>query len=440
PPRPTTFGGDRPVDLQVPIGFDDSKTYPLVMVLHGYSANGVIQEAYFGIKNEVDAGNAFVVAPDGLVDSKDHEYWNADAACCDFDHSSVDDVAYLGGLLDEVTAAWPIDPAHVILIGHSNGGFMAYRLACERADIVTEIGVLAGAATSDTCDPSTAVDVLHIHGTADTEVPYDGGTTLESQTMFPGAVASTMRWAGFDSCSTTSTAGATVDFDGSSDGADPRDARDRVTGRGRGRRGARPRACAARGGRQHRRPRDTRGRRGRRRVVARAPQAAVAAREGRGGRHVPRGARRHHEQEHQRIRREQAAVRSGARDREPQDHARSPDEADGHAEPGRRPDPQDRAGDDPGARSDRAARGRPALPAGSRRARDDRGVDHAERGRGHDREGEGLPGRARRDADAVRRRRPQADAVRRRPRHPLAAALDVDRGRRVPEGARRDRH
>jgi len=204
----------------VPANFDDSKTYPLVMVLHGYSATGFIQEAYFGIKNEVDAGNAFVLAPDGLTDSMGHEYWNADAACCDFDNSGVDDVGYLGGVLDDVIAAWPVDTSRVILLGHSNGGFMAYRLACERADVVTTIGVLAGAATSDTCTPSAAVDVLHIHGTDDTEVPYGGGTTLESNTMFPGALASTMRWAGFDTCATTMTDGATVDLDTSIAGAE----------------------------------------------------------------------------------------------------------------------------------------------------------------------------------------------------------------------------
>jgi polyhydroxybutyrate depolymerase len=107
----------------------------------------------------------------------------------------------------------------VILLGHSNGGFMAYRLACERADIVTEIGVLAGAATSDTCTPDHDVNVLHIHGTADPEVPYDGGTTTDSAVMFPGAIASTMRWAGFDGCGAM-TNGATMDLDAAVPGAE----------------------------------------------------------------------------------------------------------------------------------------------------------------------------------------------------------------------------
>ena len=48
--RPRTFGGDRPVSLEVPSGFDETKQYPLVIVLHGYSVSGFVQEAYFGLK------------------------------------------------------------------------------------------------------------------------------------------------------------------------------------------------------------------------------------------------------------------------------------------------------------------------------------------------------------------------------------------------------
>ena len=42
--RPRTFGGDRPVELQIPAALDEGKAYPLVVVLHGYSITGFIQE------------------------------------------------------------------------------------------------------------------------------------------------------------------------------------------------------------------------------------------------------------------------------------------------------------------------------------------------------------------------------------------------------------
>src|SRR4051812_47387816 len=171
--RTTMFGGDRPTQLQVPLDFvDDGTLYPLVVVLHGYSASGFVQSAYFGMR-PTPAGT-FVLAPDGLTDSSGNEYWNADPACCDFDHSGVDDSTYLGDLIADVAHTWPIDPKAIHLIGHSNGGFMSYRMACDHADLIASIVVLAGAAASDasTCTPSEPVAVLHMHGTLDESVPY----------------------------------------------------------------------------------------------------------------------------------------------------------------------------------------------------------------------------------------------------------------------------
>ena len=212
---PTTLGGDRPVKLQLPPSVEPGKTYPLIMILHGYGANGYVQQAYLEMRDWPTAHDAFVLAPDGTIDSQGKEFWNADPVCCDMDHTGVDDVAYLGGLLDTVIAEHPIDPARVFLIGHSNGAFMAYRMACDRADVVTAIAGLAGAAasTASSCNPVKPVSILHMHGTADTEVPYDGGT-LNGVTM-PGAVASVAQWAMHDGCTGALTPGATIDLDDS---------------------------------------------------------------------------------------------------------------------------------------------------------------------------------------------------------------------------------
>jgi polyhydroxybutyrate depolymerase len=215
-PRPTVFGGDRPATLHVPDNFDPAKKYPLIMILHGYSATGFLQEAYFGLRAEVDAGNALEIAPDGLKDSTGNQYWNADPACCDFDHTNPDDSGYLGKMLTDIIAAYPVDPAQVFVIGHSNGGYMAYRMACDHADVVTTIGVLAGIVSTDpsVCVPSHPVNVLHMHGTADTEVPYAMTST------YPGAVGSVQRWAGYDGCGSDLTDGATLDLDTGIPGAE----------------------------------------------------------------------------------------------------------------------------------------------------------------------------------------------------------------------------
>ncbi|MCB9575315.1 MAG: hypothetical protein H6709_24835, partial [Kofleriaceae bacterium] len=217
------FGGDRPVELEVPAGYDPSQQYPLVLVLHGYSANGLLQEAYMQLAELSTSGTAFVLAPDGLVDSDGNHCWNASPACCDFDHRGVDDVAYLGGLIDDVMASWSIDPARVYVIGHSNGAYMAYRMACDRADVITAIAGLAGLMISvdgSGCNPARPVSILHLHGDADDTVPYDGDGGPGGAGASPGAVASTAIWAALDGCGTTTTAGAPLDLVRDIDGAE----------------------------------------------------------------------------------------------------------------------------------------------------------------------------------------------------------------------------
>ncbi len=209
--RPTTFGGDRPVQLQVPASFDDGARYPLVMILHGYGAGGFVQQAYLGLGNLADAHDALVLAPDGTADSTGRLFWNADPACCDFGGAGVDDVAYLGGMVDDIMAAWPVDDTRVSLVGHSNGSFMAYRMACDRADVITAIAGLAGLGPTAPCAPVQAVSVLHIHGTDDTTIPYQGGDF--GPTRAPSAVESVAAFASRNGCTAAPMTGPSKDLD-----------------------------------------------------------------------------------------------------------------------------------------------------------------------------------------------------------------------------------
>jgi polyhydroxybutyrate depolymerase len=210
--RPLVYGGDRPVDLQIPPTLEPGVSYPLVLILHGFTATGSLQQSYLQLTNLAADPGAFVLAPDGTTNSNGQRFWNASAACCDFEGSGVDDVAYLGGLIDAVSADWPVDRVYVV--GHSNGAFMAYRMACERADVITAIAGLAGAAGAPDdypCDPASPVSSLHIHGTADTVIAYGGGTN--GNASYPGALASIEQWAVRNGCATSRTAAGTLDLD-----------------------------------------------------------------------------------------------------------------------------------------------------------------------------------------------------------------------------------
>jgi polyhydroxybutyrate depolymerase len=213
--RPTVFGGERPTTLRTPATLEDGKLYPLVVVLHAYGGSGDVQTRYFGLQSLPTDGEALVLAPDGTRDLSGQRFWDADPACCDFGNLNPDDVGYIGSLIDDVIATWPVDPQAVRIVGHSNGAFMAYRMACERADVVRAIASLAGGASSVAalCQPSEPVAVLHVHGTLDTVIPYNGG-------VGPGALRSVSQWAAHNGCGMTRGAGPTLDLETSIAGSE----------------------------------------------------------------------------------------------------------------------------------------------------------------------------------------------------------------------------
>lgn len=215
PPERFVVGGARPVTVFTPGGASTPRG--LLLVLHGYgsSADEVIARDLF--IREGLARNVVLAFPEGTPDSRGRRFWNATDACCNFDGTPVDDVAHLLGVIDEIAARTPIDAARVSLFGHSNGHFMAYRLACERPERIAVVAGLAGAGSA--CTPATPVHVLHVHGTSDAVIGYRGGRFAAE---YPGAEATVRAWAVADGCGRdpAPTPGPPLDATGELDGPD----------------------------------------------------------------------------------------------------------------------------------------------------------------------------------------------------------------------------
>jgi polyhydroxybutyrate depolymerase len=196
-------GGDRPVKIHVPPGYSKSTPAPLVVMLHGYSATGDLEELYLGVTAQSDQRGFIYAHPDGTVDKMGQHFWNASDACCNFNGSTVDDSGYLSAVIADIEARFTIDPKRIWLIGHSNGGFMSYRMACEHADQIAAIVSLAGAMPSDPsgCKPSSPVSILEIHGTADAVIAYDGSAI--NGHAYPSAPTTVSDWVTIDGCAAT---------------------------------------------------------------------------------------------------------------------------------------------------------------------------------------------------------------------------------------------
>jgi polyhydroxybutyrate depolymerase len=207
-------GGDRSVKVAIPPGLDPSVPAPLLMLLHGYGSSGDEEEAYLRLGAAAALNGMMYLHPDGTTDRNGARFWNATDACCDVDGSGIDDSSYLAGLITEIRSHVAIDPRRVFVVGHSNGAFMSYRMACDHADTIAAIVSLAGAppASPAACRPSEPVAILQVQGDADDQVRVEGGSLTgnlaagdERLTAYPPLEASLAEWATLDGCSAART-------------------------------------------------------------------------------------------------------------------------------------------------------------------------------------------------------------------------------------------
>ena len=169
--------GRGPVRVFVPSTYDPAQPMPLIFLLHGYSSSGNAIEAAWQLEPLAEELGFLYLHPDGTEDIFGFQFWNATDACCDLFGSGVDDSGYLRALIDEIRNQLNVNPNSIHFAGHSNGGFMSYRMACDHADVVASIASLAGATFLDPndCVPTEPVHTLQIHGTNDDVILYNGG-------------------------------------------------------------------------------------------------------------------------------------------------------------------------------------------------------------------------------------------------------------------------
>ena len=190
--------GRGPVPLYIPADYDESTALPLVVALHGYSDPAV--DGHFDFSAQVDAKRFLYCVPTGTQNTANAPFWNATDACCDFFNSNVDDSGYLRELVELIQSAYAVDAMSIHFTGISNGGFMTHRMACDHADLIASVAALAGTTHLDAldCSPSSPVHVLHIHGTSDSTIHYDGGCIAFD--CYPGADETVNRWATYNTC------------------------------------------------------------------------------------------------------------------------------------------------------------------------------------------------------------------------------------------------
>ena len=170
----TTFDNlSRSYHIYVPSSYSDTEPIPMVFNLHGGASTAIGYLNSIGDMRPIaDTANFIIVYPQATTDSSGNPTWHLGGE--NSKSTSVDDVGFVSHIIDEVSSIYSVDLERVYVAGFSNGGYLAYEIACLLSNKIAGIGSVAGHMFIDTynyCDPSHPTPLINIHGTEDF---YDG--------------------------------------------------------------------------------------------------------------------------------------------------------------------------------------------------------------------------------------------------------------------------
>jgi poly(3-hydroxybutyrate) depolymerase len=176
-------GTPRHFILHVPTGYDASPKgvpIPLVVALHGFTQNATEFEVYSGLDKDADKKDVAVLYPDAK------KWFNIDIAAAWYTGNGltpfgkkVNDVGFIRKAIDTAENQIKVDRNRVNLMGVSNGGMEAYKVATKLSGRIAAVVDISGAMSGSEVKPPYPVSVMSIVGTKDEIVPADGRTKAE---------------------------------------------------------------------------------------------------------------------------------------------------------------------------------------------------------------------------------------------------------------------
>lgn len=106
--------------------------------------------------------------------------WNGGYCCGSAQAAGIDDLAFLDRVSADAAERFGVDGGRVFVTGMSNGAILAQTYGAARPGRVAAVAAVAGTMDRFRGRPRGPVALLHIHGTRDGHVPFDGGVGTES--------------------------------------------------------------------------------------------------------------------------------------------------------------------------------------------------------------------------------------------------------------------
>ena len=166
-------GETREYLIHIPNSYDTTKSVPILLNFHGFggSASDYMQEA--DMRSLAEADTFILIYPQGSY-LNGFSHWNACPIGGD-NKSDADDFGFVEDIIDEISSQYNVDMERIYAAGYSNGGMMAYGLANYKSDLIAAVASVSGVMLDCTGPTSHPMPVVHLHGTSDGVLPYNGG-------------------------------------------------------------------------------------------------------------------------------------------------------------------------------------------------------------------------------------------------------------------------
>jgi polyhydroxybutyrate depolymerase len=181
---PTTSSDETPrtYALYIPESYDPAVAMPLVLALHGRFGTGVGTASLTDMNQLAEKYGFIALYPDGI-----NQEWNYIRDIPGYP-TGPNDTQFLADLIADISQDVAVDPSRIYVAGFSNGGFMAERLACDAPDQYAAFATVSAAGFGGmptVCAQPNPVAMLLIHGTDDTNIPWNGqAQTIGDRTIY----------------------------------------------------------------------------------------------------------------------------------------------------------------------------------------------------------------------------------------------------------------
>jgi polyhydroxybutyrate depolymerase len=190
-----------------------SDQLPLVIALHGAGGDAASFAGETRFAQAADRLGMMVAFPDGgEYGNPPHRTFNAQICCGEAVLRQIDDVGFVGAVIEDVAAHHPVDRARIYATGMSNGGMLTYQLAAMHPQWFAAVAPVSAAIGGMTRDgrtyiipmPKLPVPVMIVHGRKDAYVLYEGGSSaaLNFPNRWKLSVGDALTfWSASDGCS-----------------------------------------------------------------------------------------------------------------------------------------------------------------------------------------------------------------------------------------------